>query len=78
MSSINITEDVLNILNKRVDAAIKHFPELRYGQALFNEALDMFPEVVNEIRGTDDDCFYDDKKVSAFLNHFKVLRNDTN
>lgn len=73
MSKIQITEDILNLLNKRVDTAIKHFPELRYGQALFNEAFDMFPEVVSEIRGTDDDCFYDDKKVSAFLKHFEVV-----
>ena len=28
---------------------------------------------MNKIRGTDDDCFYDDSKINAFLSHFNVI-----
>ena len=67
-----MTEDELNELYRRVRAAMKHFPSLRYGQAMFNEALSLFPEKTEKLRGTEDDCFYDDSKVSAFLKHFTL------
>ena len=67
-----MTEDELNELYKRVYAAMKHFPSLRYGQAMFNEAANLFPEKTESLRGTEDDCFYDDSKVPAFLKHFTL------
>jgi hypothetical protein len=69
-----VTEEQLNELYKRVDVACKHFPQLRYGQAMFNEAYSMWHEFVNTIRGTNDDCFYQDSKVEAFLSHFEVAK----
>lgn len=69
-----VSEDRLNELYKRVSIACKNFPQLRYGQAMFNEAYSMWPEFVNTIRGTDDDCFYRDDKVKAFLSHFEVAK----
>lgn len=69
---MKVAEDELVELNKRVEVAVTYFPELRYGQAVFNEAYSMFPEEVEKIRGTDDDCFYDNKKVSSFLSHFEL------
>ena len=38
---------------------------IRYGQAIFN--------VVNKLRGTDLDCFYQDEKVDKFLNALENL-----
>lgn len=69
-----VTEEELNELYKRAHIACKHFPNLRYGQAIFNEAHAMWPEFVNTIRGTDDDCFYKDQLVPKFLSHFEVKR----
>lgn len=66
------TEEKLNELHKRVAVAMKHFPSLRYGQATFNEAANLFPEKTEALRGTEDDCFYDDSKVPAFLKHFTL------
>lgn len=67
-----MTEEELNELHRRVSIAMKHFPSLRYGQAMFNEALSLFPEKTESLRGTEDDCFYDDSKVPAFLKHFTL------
>lgn len=69
---IKVPEQELNELYKRVDIAMKCFPNLRYGQVVFNEACNLWPEEVNKIRGTDDDCFYKDSKVEQFLSHFEI------
>ncbi len=71
---ITVQEWELSEFYKRVSVAMSHFPELRHGQAIFNEARSMWPEEVEKIRGTDDDCFYDDKKIKVFLSHFEVER----
>lgn len=69
-----VEEDKLNELYKRVSIAMSRFPSLRYGQAMFNEAHDLWPDEVNKIRGTDDDCFYNDDLVPKFLSHFEVKK----
>lgn len=66
-----VREEELNELYKRVQIAMERFPELRYGQAVYNEAFNLFPKIVKEIPA-DDDCFYVDSRVPAFLSHFKV------
>jgi hypothetical protein len=43
----------------------------RCGQALFNALCILDPKTANMIRGTNDDCFYQDKKIPLFQN--KVL-----
>ena len=72
MNTITVSEEEFNELHKRIGIAMSRFPNLRYGQAVFNEAHGMWKEDVNKIRGTDDDCFYDDKKVPKFLSHFHI------
>jgi len=42
----------------------------RYGQFLFNTLYDMYPEVANEIRGTDKDPFYADKATDERVQKF--------
>ena len=64
-----VQEWELNELYKRVSIAMSRFPSLRHGQAIFNEACSLWPDEVNEIRGTEDDCFYDDNKIKNFLSH---------
>lgn len=46
---------------------------MRTGQAYFNAAYDLWPEVVNRIRGTGLDPFYDDANLPAFFAY--LLRN---
>ena len=52
---------------------IERVGEWRYGQAVFNLAYDTFPEEANLLRGTQDDCFYDDDKVEAFLANLETM-----
>lgn len=49
------------------EKSMKKHPELRFGQAVFNEAYKSFPEFTDRLRGTEYDCFYVDDKVGAFL-----------
>jgi hypothetical protein len=39
---------------------------IRYGQHLFNSLNEIRPDIANIIRGTDDDPFYNDKKIGRF------------
>jgi hypothetical protein len=42
-------------------------PEQREGQIYFNVAADCFPETVENLRGTEDDCFYNDALIPQFM-----------
>jgi hypothetical protein len=42
--------------------------DLRCGQAVFNALHILDPETANMIRGTWDDCFYNDNKIEKFKN----------
>jgi hypothetical protein len=39
----------------------------RYGQAVFNTAVEFFPKEVRQLNGTDVDPFYNDGRVKDFL-----------
>jgi hypothetical protein len=49
--------------------------ELRLGQHAFNFIHDIEPDIANEIRGTDKDCFYSNDKMSEFLEEVNKLYN---
>lgn len=52
----------------RADAAeAELLSPLRYGQALFNDLYRVAPEIADRIRGGEDDPFYEDRRVPAFL-----------
>ena len=70
---INVTQDELDKFYKKAAAMFNRCKFCRRGQIYFNVAYDFWPEEVNKIRGTDDDCFYDDSKINAFLSHFNVI-----
>lgn len=50
---------------------IKYSGTLRYGQCLWNKAIDLAPEAVEPIRGTNSDCFYKDSNIDAFIKALK-------
>ena len=62
--------DKLAVIEIKKNAAkmIKANTEIRYGQAIFNAAYAMFPHATNKLRSTEYDCYYDDNKVTVFLN----------
>ena len=47
--------------------------EWRLGQAYFNYAYSHVPKEVDKIRGTDQDCFYEDNKIPEFLKALNKL-----
>lgn len=55
-------------IKKRAAQMIKVNTEIRYGQAIFNAAYEMFPNTVNKLCNTNYNCYYDDNKVTEFLN----------
>lgn len=50
-----------------VRSAMRSYPAWRHGQAAWNIASLRFQDAVEPLRGSDVDPFYDDKRVSAFL-----------
>lgn len=67
-----ITEDKSNYAYRLAQQYANQYKNWRWGQCIFNAYYVVFPEITNTIRGTDDDCFYNDKKVPDFLKHFEV------
>lgn len=61
--------DKLSIIQIKVNAAkmIKVNTEIRYGQAIFNAAYELYPNATNELRNTEYDCYYDNDRVEKFL-----------
>lgn len=39
----------------------------RLGQAAFNAVYEVDPEIANQLRGTDKDCFYFDSRIDEFM-----------
>jgi hypothetical protein len=50
--------------------------QLRAGQQAFNDLYDRDPRIANAIRGTDDDPFYDDRRLPAFHARVAQLREE--
>jgi hypothetical protein len=60
------TAEILIKLDKSVDMEINRREHLRLGQTYFNILCEMEPEIAAIIRGTENDPFYDDKKINDF------------
>ena len=54
-------------IKKRAAQMIKVNTEIRYGQAIFNAAFEMFPNATDKLRNTKYDCYYHDERVTDFL-----------
>ena len=50
----------------------KNFPNERKGQAAFNLLYEVRKELADEIRGTDNDPFYDDSNWGRFVSFLSV------
>lgn len=55
----------------------KKLGNLRYGQALWNEFVSnpKYKQKCEEIKGTEADCFYNDKNIEPFLLAMKEVDN---
>lgn len=67
-----VKEDELNYAMNKAKQCAEQYKNWRWGQCVFNVFYAYFPEITDPIRGTDDDCFYDDNKVEKFLSHFQI------
>lgn len=65
-------------LIRRSEKLICYFPEYRRGQALFNACLELYPDIANQLRGTDCDPFHNDKRIDAFLGRVQERLNGDN
>lgn len=54
-------------LYKLANEAVKNNPDIRLGQAMWNIASSVDPMFVNTLRGGYKDPFYDNKRISLFL-----------
>lgn len=55
--------------NTQLHIKVQNKPkDWRLGQAYFNYAYELYPNETNQIRGTNNDCFYNDEKIPEFLN----------
>lgn len=67
-----VKEDELNYAMNKAKQYAEQYKDWRWGQCVFNAFYAYFPEITDSIRGTNDDCFYDDNKVEKFLLHFQI------
>lgn len=51
-------------------------PHLRRGQFMFNELCVLAPQIAEEIRDTDYDAFYDDKKIARMISYVDMRHRD--
>lgn len=70
--------DSLTVVQIRKNAwkLIKVNTEIRYGQAIYCAAYDECPELVEKLRNTKYDCYYDDDRVTEFLEQLIVLYDE--
>jgi hypothetical protein len=52
---------------KLVADEYKKYPNLRFGQTLYNVLHDIRPELAESIIGTENDPFYTDSQISGFI-----------
>lgn len=64
MKKLNPTE--LSRLIARAGKVRRKNPHMRYGQILFNLLYEINPGLADHIRGTEDDPFYRDGRISSF------------
>lgn len=55
------------------------FPEdWRHGQSAFNFVYEYLPTIANQIRGTENDPFYQSSRLNGFWNEVKCLYDEQN
>ena len=65
--SVPMKEHIITWVLGLAEKYRKQHPELREGQALFNAVNQIDPIAADELRGSNVDCFYNDKLVPDFL-----------
>jgi len=70
--------DFIEEVNSVATAEMNVNPHIRKGQALFNAVYDLYPYIADEIRGSDTDCFYNDKRIDLFLSHVITIYDRDN
>lgn len=74
MSNFEMNEYIMAVYEAR-----RLYPEWRYGQVLFNTLFKLYPDLSEQIRGTQYDPFYYNKfhpRIDAFFTQLEVLTRD--
>lgn len=59
-------------VSERADQMQRENPDWRVGQAWFNALHEIDPGLANQIRGSQDDPFYRDDRVTAFVQRIEA------
>lgn len=61
-----------NFILNTLPLILKKYPSWRKGQAVFNylSCSMLVGDIVEQIRATENDCFFSDDKIDNFLNEF--------
>ena len=72
-----VVEGQIKLFKKLIDLAM--YPrEWRKGQAVFNMSEIYLPEYANQLRATEYDCFYNEKKITIYLEKlYELMLKDT-
>jgi hypothetical protein len=69
----------VNFMEQEAERLQYSFPEWRKGQALFNVVYCFYPEIANEIRGSEFDCFHVDERIELFKRRvLELLKESAN
>lgn len=63
----------LSLALARAEMVLKHHPDIRPGQAVWNACVEVYPDLRN-LAGGRMDCYHDDRQIPALL-HFMLWRN---
>ena len=76
---MDATEIILNSIINASNRERAKYSYLRVGQSIYNCAYSIFPDVVDEIHGTENDCFYHDERIEDFLKEVcRLVEEDLN
>jgi hypothetical protein len=67
-------EQIVEIIRISSEINRAQFPEWRTGQTFFNVLYTKYPDIANEIRGTQYDPFHNDERVMTCCEY--ILRDD--
>jgi hypothetical protein len=62
-----LTTEQLNAFAEEVGRVKAANPSWRLGQTMFNVLYEHYPELANNIRGTEADPFYNNQRIGAFM-----------
>ena len=67
---MKLTKSQLDEVRNRASMYSEAYSTWRGGQSFFNALDDLYPEMANEIRASENDMFYNEKNIDIFIKKF--------